>query len=90
MLTTMYADSRRPRVAFSARSFNQLSVTMYRPDMATPVSSRMNAHAQGSTQRANSRAATDASDAIAAKTRIWPTLSTNLGIPRAPNRKPAK
>ena len=86
----MYTDSNWPRVLLVAASLIQLSATTYRPAKQNPVITRIMNQEIGDTKTVCSRAAPDASEARAAKTRMWPTLASRRGTIMDPARKPAK
>ncbi|VAW04500.1 hypothetical protein MNBD_ACTINO01-2368 [hydrothermal vent metagenome] len=66
--TSMYAESSRPRVSFVARSFSQLSIVTYRPDIDRPNTKRSTPHDSGSIRREYDSAVAAASDVSPANT----------------------
>ena len=78
----------RPRVSLSAASFIQLSAMMNSPERENPVTMRKTVQVSASSDTTWIKVAVEASEARAAYTRTWPTLTTSLGTPHDPNRKP--
>ena len=84
----MYADNIEPRVSLDEASFSQLSATTYSPAMQNPEITRNTIQPSGSTSTACNSTMLEATEANAAKTRIWPTPVTRRGAQMEPNRNP--
>ena len=87
-VSIMYTERSWPRVRLVAASLSQLSATMNRPEKQKPATMRKPVQPAGCTQRLCSSTTPEASEAIAANTRMWPTFLTKPGMMVEPAANP--
>ena len=86
----MYAESNFPLVLLFALSLSQLSATIKQLTKLKPVKNLPNVQTIGFTYVAIIKILNDAVEAKAAKTLMWPTLDTILGVNLEPTKYPTK